>query len=153
MIIESSSPGIESNSERKNRFANDLNLAKLIKESEFSDFLNKWYDLEIFNSLRKSQGFEKIINLRLLNDKLEISNNLKNLSLGNQEYLTEKIKDLDLRILLLSGEFDLKYSELNTSLSKKFKNASSIIIQNCGHNIHSENPSLYISSIIPFLNS
>jgi len=56
IILESTSPGLKSEKERKERIEQDHKLAKKILENDFSKFIESWYRVPLFESLRRDEG-------------------------------------------------------------------------------------------------
>jgi 2-succinyl-6-hydroxy-2,4-cyclohexadiene-1-carboxylate synthase len=67
------------------------------------------------------------------------------------EPLYNKIKDIPLKTLLVTGELDSKYTDINIEMVKLLTNAEHKIIKNAGHNTHLEEPQKFIEEINKFL--
>jgi 2-succinyl-6-hydroxy-2,4-cyclohexadiene-1-carboxylate synthase len=48
------------------------------------------------------------------------------------------------------GELDLKFVQINRQMQQLGKNSQLEVIPSCGHNIHFENPNLFIEKIKTF---
>ena len=139
VVLESASPGLKTQEEQLLRIARDRQIAEELETKDFRTFLNSWYDQPIFSYLKKHTDFDSIIEHRLENKPSELAKSLRNLSTGIQPSLWEKIKDNQIPLLLLVGEYDGKFKFINQELAALSKVSQLKIIRNSGHNIHWEN--------------
>ena len=151
IILESASPGLKSKVERSLRYQSDLKLANKLENSNYEEFLSNWYSQPLFESLRQHDNFEKVKQRRLENNRLELAKSLRNLGIGNQPSLWGKLSNHQIPTLLMVGEYDDKFQAINTEMAELCQVAKVKIIPESGHNIHWENPSEWIESIINFL--
>lgn len=151
LILESASPGLKTEPERSLRRQSDLKLAESLENSNFQDFLFKWYNQPLFQSLRQHHKFGKVIERRLQNNPLELAKSLRNLGTGTQPPLWDKFSDNQIPTLLMVGEYDHKFEAINTEMAALSQVAKLKIIAASGHNIHLENPRKWIESLMIFL--
>jgi 2-succinyl-6-hydroxy-2,4-cyclohexadiene-1-carboxylate synthase len=151
VVIESASPGLKTQGDRVERTQRDIELAQELEKSNFSSFLSNWYEQPLFVSLKKHPEFKSLIASRLQNHPLELAKSLRNMSTGCQPYLWEELKKNRNPLLLLVGEYDAKFIAINSEMARLCKSAKLEIVNNCGHNIHFENPKIFVENVQFFL--
>ena len=153
VVLESASAGLRTAAEKSNRLAKDQKLAtelEHLKHHDFRLFLENWYQQSIFASLRSHPNFPQMLEKRLNNSPAQLAKSLRNLSIGMQPSLWEKLSENEVPLLLLVGELDLKFVQVNQQMQQLCKLSQLQIVPNCGHNIHFENPNLFIEKIQSF---
>lgn len=153
VVLESASAGLRTAAEKSDRLAKDQKLAtelEHLKHHDFRLFLENWYQQSIFASLRSHPNFPQMLEKRLNNSPAQLAKSLRNLSIGMQPSLWEKLSENEVPLLLLVGELDLKFVQVNQQMQQLCKLSQLQIVPNCGHNIHFENPNLFIEKIQSF---
>lgn len=154
LILESTSAGIADVVLRQERIEHDEKLAEFIETHSIEEFADYWMNINLFESQKKLPA-EKLISVRefkLKNSRMGLANSLRGFSTGKMPALYNDIHSINISTLLISGILDSKYTGINTELVKSFPSATHIIIGNAGHNVHLEQPSLFIDVINDFLN-
>lgn len=151
VVLESASPGLKNQGDRRERIQRDFELAENLEENDFKTFLLNWYNQPIFASIKKYADFDNLIVNRLQNNPLELAKSLRNLSTGCQPSLWEKLKENKNPMLLLVGEYDTKFIAINSEMARLCKYSKLEIVSYCGHNIHWENPSTFVENVSSFL--
>src|SRR5690606_22323745 len=79
LILESSSPGIKTNTGRNERIKKDAELIRYISEHSIEEFTDYWMNLDIVNTQRRfsDEKRNQIKELKLLNNKTGLTNSLK----------------------------------------------------------------------------
>jgi len=144
VVLESSSPGLQNTQQRQQRLQADLALAKELEKSNLKDFLLTWYNQPIFQSLKEHPDFDDLIKRRLDNNSMELAKSLRNLGIGNQPSLWEKLDKNTISMLLLVGEYDHKFIKINLEMAKLSPQAAVTIVPKTGHNIHIENQNKFV---------
>lgn len=150
-ILESTTPGIQEFEEKKERVEFDLLLSEKIKIEGVEKFLEYWFSIPLFESLKDIDNFEAIKNQRRKNSVIGLSNILAGFSSGLMPSYWEKLNRIPFPVLLLSGELDEKYSLINSKMSQLIPTVKHEIVPDCGHNVHLENPVLFSKFINRFL--
>lgn len=150
-ILESASPGLKTETERSQRRLSDYQIAYQLQNSHFQDFLNWWYSLPLFTSLKNSPNFDKIISDRLENNPSKLAKILINSGTGTQPSLWDKLYKNQTPLLLLVGEFDHKFQQINLEITDLCPFSTMTIVPGCGHNIHGENPRIWGDLILDFI--
>lgn len=150
VVLESSSPGLSNIEQRTQRLQADLALAKKLEKSNLKDFLLAWYNQPIFQSLTNYPDFDKLIERRLDNNPSELAKSLRNLGIGNQPSLWEKLDKNTISMLFLVGEYDGKFIKINLEMAKLSLQATIKIVPKTGHNIHIENQNKFVTILQDF---
>ena len=155
LILESSTAGIEKESERISRTKIDSDIATKIISGGINSFVNYWMELPFFESLKllDNKTYSKIIADKKTNSQSGLSNSLKGFSTGIMPSLWHKLDVLDFPTLLIAGELDRKYVRINREMSSKIKNSYVHVFPKCGHNTHLENPEEFVILVNKFLNN
>lgn len=151
VILESASPGLRTSWERSQRFQVDLQRAQQLETQDFKQFLVNWYNQPIFETLKYNSKFSKLLNCRLQNNPYELAKSLRNMGTGVQSSLWEKLSNNLVPLLLIVGEKDHRFVNINQKMLDLSPQTTLKIIQNCGHNIHVENPECLIQVLLDFM--
>jgi 2-succinyl-6-hydroxy-2,4-cyclohexadiene-1-carboxylate synthase len=153
LILESPSAGIEDETQRIARAAKDAELAEIIKRDGLASFLERWYSIPLFESLQKNP-----LLLRTLKDKILRSQQdaqsaymLEKLSPGLAPNYWPELTRIDIPSLLIAGGLDAKFSDYAQKMSELIPDSTLSIVPDVGHNIHLENPDVFLESILPFI--
>jgi 2-succinyl-6-hydroxy-2,4-cyclohexadiene-1-carboxylate synthase len=142
------SPGIAQEHERERRLKSDLDLAKRIRAEGVYWFADYWADLPIFETqkLLPEEVRQRIHRARLECDAEGLAYCLEQFSTGAQECLVPRLRQVKRPLLLIAGQLDRKFSELNEQMQREA--ASPLVhraeIVNAGHAAHLEQP-LYVA--------
>ncbi len=151
IILESTSPGLQSEKERLERIEHDKHLAKKIENSDFDLFLQEWYRQPIFSFLQQKANFQDLISRRMQNNPKWLATSLRMMGAGKQPSLWDHLSGIQNPVLLLAGEFDRKFSTIMARMEKTFAHAELKIIEESGHNTHFEQSLVYSEYIFNFL--
>ncbi len=165
LILESTSPGIESENERSARRKLDQKLADKIRSVPTEVFLKEWYAQPLFADLAESperlsslieRRAEKLPSSRSLSS-LGWANSLESFGPGNQPSFWRHLPSCLLPTLLLAGGRDAKYLAIMREMLKRMQNRPATtrfeMIQGAGHNIHFQRPEDFAESVRRFLGS
>jgi len=153
LILESVSPGIKSGRERKERIKKDTELAKFISTHSMQDFVDYWMNIDLFaTQLRFSKSKrEEIKKKKLKNNRTGLINSLKGFGAGVMLPLYDQLQNINCKTLLITGGLDIKFTEINSGISKIFPSAKHVIIDTAGHNTHLEEPAKFTRTVNEFL--
>jgi len=155
VVLESASPGLRTEQERLERVKRDSQIARKLERitsrEDFLSFLSAWYQQPIFGHINQQPKFHKMIENRLQNNPVELAKSLRLMGTGCQPSLWDKLENNQIPLLLLAGEYDDKFIEINTEMINKCQSAQLEIINHAGHNIHFENPTAFEKNIRYFL--
>ncbi|MBD2138671.1 2-succinyl-6-hydroxy-2,4-cyclohexadiene-1-carboxylate synthase [Anabaena sp. FACHB-1237] len=154
VILESASPGLLTQIARLSRIKHDQQIARkltrIANTSEFYKFLDFWYQQPIFGNIKHQQFYENMLNSRLQNNPLTLVKSLQFMGTGVQPCLWDKLFDNIISILLIVGEKDDKFVNLNQEMLQSSPLLKLQIVANVGHNIHLENTSIFVQNIRHF---
>ncbi|MDZ7961764.1 MAG: 2-succinyl-6-hydroxy-2,4-cyclohexadiene-1-carboxylate synthase [Aulosira sp. DedQUE10] len=155
VVLESASPGLATEAERLARIQQDYQIGrKLIRSletSDFADFLSNWYSQPIFGDIKNHPKYEFMLESRLQNHPLELDKSLRFMGSGYQPSVWDKLKESKNPLLLLVGEYDEKFVDINEKMADICGIAQLKIIKNAGHNIHFGNTSEFVQNLQIFL--
>lgn len=154
LILESASPGLQTESERLERRQRDEKLAASILAGGIVSFVDKWQEIPLFDSQKnlpealQHAGREE----RLAQQPLGLANSLIGMGTGAQASLWERLKHVALPVLLVTGSLDPKFTALAEKMLRALPNAEHGIIE-AGHAIHVEKPAEFATMIEEYLSS
>ncbi|MCL6495829.1 MAG: alpha/beta fold hydrolase, partial [Ignavibacterium sp.] len=108
IVLESASAGIKNDTERKKRYEDDLKLVQFIHDHTMEEFIELWYDQEMFNTQRRfsNDKIKKLHKKKYDNSKIGMMNILKGFSTGIMPPLHDKLKSISVKTVLICGELD-----------------------------------------------
>ena len=150
VVLESASPGLKTAKDRSHRRKSDFDISQKLENSNLKEFLLSWYDRPLFKSLTKSPNFDRLLEARLENNPIELAKSLRNMGTGNQPSLWEQLAQNQIPLLLLVGEYDDKFTTINTEMANLCSAASLKTVPKSGHNIHFENIDKFVAVVRQF---
>ncbi|WP_017316061.1 2-succinyl-6-hydroxy-2,4-cyclohexadiene-1-carboxylate synthase [Mastigocladopsis repens] len=155
IVLESASPGLLTEAERIERVKRDEQIARKLERSvdrnDFANFLANWYSQAIFGSIKNHPQFQRLIEVRLQNNPIELAKSLRLMGTGCQPSLWEKLKVNTNTLLLLVGEDDEKFIVINTKIAQMCELCQLKVISHSGHNIHFEKVKAFVENARLFL--
>ncbi|MFN6564152.1 MAG: 2-succinyl-6-hydroxy-2,4-cyclohexadiene-1-carboxylate synthase [Nostoc sp. ChiSLP01] len=155
-ILESASPGLATETERLERIKRDTQirrkLARITSKVAFVDFLSNWYNQAIFGYIKNHPQYDQMVENRSQNNPQELDKSLRFMGTGCQPNLWSKLAKNTIPMVLLAGEYDVKFVNINTEMAKVCKLTQLKIIDNAGHNIHFENTLTFVKILRELLN-
>ncbi|MDH4156645.1 MAG: 2-succinyl-6-hydroxy-2,4-cyclohexadiene-1-carboxylate synthase [candidate division Zixibacteria bacterium] len=152
VVIESASPGLEGEQERRERLARDRRLAERLRCEPLDAFLAEWYGQPLFDSLRSDRHrFEELLARRFENDPVGLALSLEYMGTGAQPSLWEELNRIRMPLLLIAGEKDSKFVQTAQRMATRLPAATVGIVSGAGHNVHFEKTDEYIKLIRLFL--
>lgn len=153
VVLESASPGLENKQERLIRQKHDQQLAEELSRIPAEEFLEKWYSVPLFATLRNHPRFDSLIANRLKYKNVNWPASLRGMGLGEQRSLWDKVKQIAVPVLVLAGEKDEKYRYISLKMKEYNPRISLSFIPECGHNIHFEDEERFYLELIKFVKS
>lgn len=90
---------------------------------------------------------------RTQNNPVELAKSLRLMGTGCQPSLWEKLKDNSNDLLLLVGEKDEKFIEINQQMAELCQSCQLKIVSNASHNIHFEKYKEFVENTKVFLSA
>ena len=153
LILESTTPGIEDTRLREERVKRDEEIAAFIETHSMEEFAEYWMDMEIFNTQRRfSEDKRKQLRLsRMNNNHTGLINALRGFGTGTMPPMYDQLKSIQCKTLLITGELDTKFTNINSEIVELFPDAEHKLIKNAGHNTHAEEPKSFVVAVNEFL--
>jgi len=153
LVLESGSPGLETQIEQSSRIASDHQLARWLLENGMAAFVERWEQLPLFASQARlpAEAQAKQKAQRLQNDPIGLANSLRGMGTGSQPSLWEKLNKLTAPTLLIAGDLDPKYCAIAARLAQILPQATLQIVPDAGHNVHLEKQKAYLQLVQNFL--
>ncbi|MBS2027936.1 MAG: 2-succinyl-6-hydroxy-2,4-cyclohexadiene-1-carboxylate synthase [Deltaproteobacteria bacterium] len=153
LILESASPGIESESERTVRRHDDETLAQFIEREGIEAFVARWEALPLFASERElpPEARAELRRSRLSQRAVGLANALRGLGTGTQPSFWPRLHELGCPTLLITGARDEKFHAIAQGMSQQLPNSRHISIADAGHAPHRERPAACVAAVAEFL--
>jgi 2-succinyl-6-hydroxy-2,4-cyclohexadiene-1-carboxylate synthase len=153
LILVSVNPGLARREEREARLAHDQIWADRFRSEPWADVLAKWNGQAVLAPPPKPAG--NFISLQREEgdfDRELLARSLTAWSLGAQDDLRERLRNLPIPVLLLSGEHDSKFTALQAGLAFGSR-IQHQIIQQAGHRVPWDNPKAFLQAVQKFSQS
>ncbi|MGW8265600.1 MAG: 2-succinyl-6-hydroxy-2,4-cyclohexadiene-1-carboxylate synthase [Longimicrobiales bacterium] len=152
LILESASPGLAGENERRARRRADEALAEGILRGGMEAFVDHWMGLPLFATQGKLPPAIREANRerRLKNDPDALAACLRGLGTGAQPSFWDHLPEIRVPTLLLAGEEDQKFSGLARHMATLIPSAELRLIPKSGHSIHLENPFAWLAAVRTF---
>jgi 2-succinyl-6-hydroxy-2,4-cyclohexadiene-1-carboxylate synthase len=153
LVLESSTAGLETESERQERRASDELLAERLERDGMKAFLDAWSELPLFASQRRLaravQDAERERRLRSRPEALAAC--LRGLGTGAQPSFWDRLPEVRSSVLLITGEEDQKFEALAERMAAKLSRSQHVVIPGAGHATHLEAPEAWLQAVTPWL--
>jgi len=154
VLAESGTPGIADAQERVARATHDAavgrEIAACADRDAFAEFLAGWYARPPFDDLNPDQR-ATLIAQRSENDPKQLGLAVARMSVGLQPNLWPALAHLDIPLLAVCGERDLKFRRIAESMAAQSPRVAVQVMAGCGHNVHFEHPDAYTCVLRGFL--
>lgn len=153
LILESTSPGLETPEERQARIRQDEALAERILREGLERFVDYWENLPLFAGLKRlpPELQQRIRDQRLSNRPLGLANSLRGMGTGRQPSWWASLRSLPMPVLLLAGEQDAKFMDIAGRMGSAIPHATFVAVPNAGHTVHVEQAELFDTIVKEFL--
>lgn len=155
LVLESCTPGLESEEEREERKRQDQQQADFIMEHGIKPFVEKWENIPLFASQQQLPDSvrKQMRQQRLQNNPLGLANSLRGMGTGMQPSWWDSLHRLCMPALLLGGEYDEKFLRILQRMEKLLPHAEFVQVSGAGHTIHVEQPEKFDTIVRSFLQS
>ncbi len=152
LILESASPGLPEEGERRARRRADEALAEGILRGGMEAFVDHWMGLPLFATQGKlpSKIRAETRARKLQNTPEALAACLRGMGTGAQPSFWESLPDVTVPVLLLAGEEDRKFTQVAEQMASVLPEATLRLIPKAGHAIHLENPFAWLASVRTF---
>ena len=144
LVLVSTTAGLDLALERNERKAADDALADSIEQEGVPAFLDRWMSLPMFANLRPTA---KDLAARKLNSGVGLAESLRQAGTGRQEPLWNRLDNIRVPTLIVTGEQDLKFSALGERLANTIPGSALEVIPQTGHAVHLEQPQQFSETV------
>jgi len=153
LVLESASPGLETEEERAARRDADEELARFIEREGTEAFVERWESLDLFESQLSLPGATRALHRarRLLNHPRSLAASLRGMGTGALPSYWEALPGIRCPVLILVGALDRKFSALGERMAALLPDARLVEVGGAGHAIHLERPETWLGAVVRFL--
>ena len=150
LVLESASPGLQSETEQLTRIQADDLLANKIAQQGLPAFIDFWQDIPLFQSQKNLPEINRraIRQERLQQSSLGLVNSLKGIGTGRQPSFWCQLSELNMPVTFITGELDQKFYLIAQQMKNRIANSQHIEVLAVGHAIHVENPVQFATIIM-----
>lgn len=153
IVIESASPGLATDGERRARRDLDETLAQRIVTEGVHSWVEAWERNPLFAGRASLPPAvrEAFIAVRRANRPESLAVWLRSIGLGNQPSFWDRLQDVRAPALLVTGAEDSKYCELARRMALQIPRARHVVVPGSGHTVHLEAPEAWLDEVATFL--
>ena len=149
VILESTHCGITFKEERKKRITVDeLRAASIV--NNFDRFLDEWVDLPLFKHtpFGSRNRYREIME----NQNPEcLASSLRGFGAGTMPPVWDKLQEVRHPLYLMAGEYDKKYVDRMSEITKRCNDSTFQIVEKAGHRVHTDQPEIWIQILKTFI--
>ena len=152
LILESASPGLREEGERRARRRADEALAEGILRGGMEAFVDHWLGLPLFATQGKLPAKVRAETRarKLKNTPEALAACLRGMGTGAQPSFWDSLHEVKVPVLLLAGEEDQKFTQVAERMAAAMPQATLRLIPKAGHTIHLENPFAWLAAVRTF---
>lgn len=152
LILESGSPGLETETERAARRAHDEALAKRIEQYGIEAFVDEWERLPLWASQQRLPDHvrQRLRAQRLHNTAAGLAASLRSMGTGAQPSFWGDLPHLTIPTLAITGALDEKFTAIARKMCARCPAMSHQIIEGAGHAPHLERPLEFVRCVTGF---
>lgn len=154
LVLESASPGLESEAERAQRRTADAALAAQLELGGIERFVGAWMRQPLFATQTRLPARLRVSQRdgRMRNDPHALAACLRGLGTGAQPSFWEELSTIECPALLIAGSLDEKFRMLAGRMAAALPNPRIAIVEGAGHAVNLEHPKAYLEAVRAFLN-
>ncbi|MGN2662805.1 2-succinyl-6-hydroxy-2,4-cyclohexadiene-1-carboxylate synthase [Bacillus altitudinis] len=153
LILESTSPGLNSFKERMARLNHDHQLAQKIRHEGLAQFVDFWENIPLFAS-QKSMPAVRLTQLRegrLKADPNGLARSLEGIGTGSQPPMWQALKQIKQPVLLICGTLDKKFCHIAKRMQQALEYSQFTVVEHAGHTVHVEQPHFFGKIVSEFI--
>jgi 2-succinyl-6-hydroxy-2,4-cyclohexadiene-1-carboxylate synthase len=153
LVLESASPGLETELERAARREADELLAANIQREGIEWFVDHWESKPMFAGRRRLDiaTRTRLRELRIRNDPRSLAAALRGLGTGALPSLWDRLERIEQPTLLIVGESDDRFVRVAERMVRSMPRARLVVVPGTGHSIHLEAPAAWLEAVVGFL--
>lgn len=170
LLLESTTPGLRQVQQRRERQVLDEERAVAI-ERDFPGFLKQWEAMPLFAASRSAGRSEPAEDVnkpqKPIREQIQkrypevmrrqkpgwLAASLRGFGTGQMPHLWDRLSDLNMPVLLLSGSRDNKFCIIHEEMSRQLPKAVRKTAEGAGHRVHAGRPEWLIQQIRTFIQS
>lgn len=155
LVLESSSPGLETEAERVERSAADAALAARIVAEGIEWFVEHWEARPLLeaHSRLDPATLARRRELRLRSHPRSLAAALLGLGTGSLPSLWDRLSEIATPTLLVVGALDRKFLDVADRMASAMPDAHVVVVPGVGHTVHLEAPGEWLDAVIGFLSA
>ncbi|MFS0654452.1 2-succinyl-6-hydroxy-2,4-cyclohexadiene-1-carboxylate synthase [Bacillus sp. 179-C3.3 HS] len=153
LILESTSPGLQSFKERMARLKHDQQLAQKMRHEGLHAFVDFWENIPLFAS-QKTLPKDKLAQLReqrLKANPLGLARSLEGIGTGSQPAMWHALKQIKQPVLFICGKLDEKFCHIAKRMQQELINSQCVLADDAGHTVHVEQPHFFGKIVSEFI--
>lgn len=150
LVLISGTAGIADDTERNMRRQADRELAQHILDINVDKFVDEWLAQPMFSSLPIDAADRA---MRKINTARGLANNLLAMGTGSQLPLWDRLAELRMHVLIITGANDTKFVAIAKRLQQSITSSQLEIVTNAGHAVHYEQPPIVAALIEQWLSA
>ena len=141
LMLESASPGLRTEQERRVRKEADEALANNIQLNSVANFVDMWENIPLFASQKRLPEHiqQSIREERLQQNEQGLANSLRGIGTGVMPPMWDKLHTLSMPVTLITGALDTKFVDIAREMTIFIQKVRHLIVNDVGHAIHVEN--------------
>jgi 2-succinyl-6-hydroxy-2,4-cyclohexadiene-1-carboxylate synthase len=145
LVLESTSPGLEHESDRAARREADEDLARFACAHGIEAFVDRWEKTPVLAAERAldPRTRAELRDQRLRCDVAGLAASLRGMGTGSQPWLGEELGKLGMPVLLVTGAADAKFTQTSRQMAVHIPHVRHEIVPAAGHNVHLSKPELF----------
>ena len=149
LILESTSPGLRTQEERRLRRESDEKLAAFIEREGIRAFTDRWENIPLFASQKQLPETvrERVRSGRLGNDPAGLAGSLRGVGTGYQPSYWDTLEQFGMPVTLITGELDEKYVNIAGDMARLLPEVDHVTVPDAGHTVHVENPARFATIV------
>lgn len=155
LVLESASPGLETETARAERRASDQVLAAGLEAGGIGTFVDAWEALPLFATQASLAPAvrARVRAGRLANDPASLAAALRGLGTGALPSYWAALGALGIPVLLIAGAEDAKFVEIGRRMAERLPDARLVVVEGAGHAVHLERPDAWLDLVSTFLSA
>jgi len=137
LVLIGASPGLADADERAARRSADDALAAKVESVGVAAFVHDWLALPLFGGIPDPLRFEAE---RCTNTATGLASSLRRAGTGAQEPLWDRLGELTMPVLLVTGADDAKFTAIGAAMAAAIPGAEHVVVDGAGHTVHLERP-------------
>lgn len=153
LVLESASPGLETQAECRERRESDDELARSIEQNGVEAFIDRWERLPLFETQGAADecSRSRLRAGRLRNSVQGLAGALRGLGTGAIPPLWDALPGIHAPTLVLVGGLDHKFVATGERMAAALPDARLVVIEGAGHAVHLERPDAWLETVTNFL--